>query len=343
MPGLVDMHVHFREPGLTHKEDITSGCQAAARGGYTTVCCMPNTHPVVDDRATAEWVLSRASKTGLVNVITAGALSMGQNGLALADFDGMRQAGVRVLSDDGKTLSDLALMRRAVEYAKKHHLLITDHAEPEVEIVRRDISLAKEYDTPIHLQHISLAQSVALIREAKRQGIPVTAETAPHYFTLTQDALLTHGANAKMNPPLCAEADRLAVIQGLRDGTIDVIATDHAPHTPEEKALGVQNAPFGVVGLETAFAISYTHLVRAGHIDLQGLVALMSVNPAKILGLGDRADDWVVFDVGKPYTIDSGAFASKGRNTPFQGMEVYGKTFLTVCKGKVVYRDRQAD
>ncbi|MCL2852128.1 MAG: dihydroorotase [Defluviitaleaceae bacterium] len=372
VPGLVDLHVHFREPGAEYKEDIESGSRAAARGGYTTVCCMPNTKPAIDSREIVELVAGRGRKNGLVNLLVVGALSKGQEGRELADFEGMLRGGVCALSDDGKTLMDYDLMRQAATRAKELGLLITDHAEnhvksvggvindgdvsrslgvygipssAEADIVARDIELARETGCRIHLQHISAKESVALICEAKRRGIPITAETAPHYFTLTDEAVLVHGANAKMNPPLRTESDKQAIIEALRDGTIDVIATDHAPHSVEEKSRPLEQAPFGVVGLETAFAVSYTALVAPGHITLPELVRLMSFNPANILnlesgGLAVRdTANFAVFDIGNPYGIDCGRFVSKGRNTPFNGMKVYGRTALTVCSGKISWED----
>ena len=370
VPGLVDLHVHFREPGGEHKEDIATGSRAAARGGYTAVCCMPNTSPAIDCRELVELVASRGKEVGLVNLLVVGALSKGQNGQELADFEGMLMGGVCALSDDGKTLMDYPLMLRAAKLAKELGLMITDHAENhtksiggvinegevsrslgvggipnscEADIVARDIELARETGCHIHLQHISTRESLALIREAKCEGLPITAETAPHYFALTDGAVLIHGANAKMNPPLRSECDRQAVIEALRDGTIDAIATDHAPHSPEEKARPLTEAPFGVVGLETAFAVSYTALVMPGHLTLPELLRLMSVNPANILGLGRKGfdigttADLVVFDTREPYAIDSGDFASKGRNTPFNGMKVHGRCMLTVCGGEISY------
>ena len=369
-PGLVDLHVHFREPGGEHKEDIATGSRAAACGGYTTVCCMPNTSPAIDCRELVECVAGRGREAGLVNLLVVGALSKGQQGSELADFEGMRASGVCALSDDGKTLMDDALMLRAARLAKELDMLITDHCENhvasaggvinegevsrklgvpgipgscEADIVARDIKLAQETGCRIHLQHISARESLALIREAKRRGLPITAETAPHYFTLTEQAVLIHGADAKMNPPLRTEADRQAVIEALRDGTIDAIATDHAPHSPEEKAQPLESAPFGIVGLETAFAVSYTALVLPGYLTLLELTRLMSAGPVSILGLRREGlavgapADIAVFDIRKPYAIDSGRFASKGRNTPFGGMEVYGRCALTVCGGKVTF------
>ncbi|MCL2368885.1 MAG: dihydroorotase [Oscillospiraceae bacterium] len=372
VPGLFDLHVHFREPGGEHKEDIASGSRAAARGGYTGVLCMPNTNPTIDSRELVESVLKRGRDVGLVELFVAGALSRNLAGVELADFEDMLQGGISALSEDGKTLMDDALMDLAARRAADLGLLITDHTEDhslsaggvinegtvsrklgvrgvpnraESDIVARDIALARETGCHFHLQHISAKESVALIRAAKAEGLPVTAETAPHFFTLTDEAVLLHGADAKMNPPLRSEADRLAIIGGLVDGTIDAIATDHAPHAPGEKALPLEEAPFGIVGLETAFAVSYTALVLPGHITLPELIRLMSTNPARMLGLergglavGDAAD-FAVFDLTASYAIDREAFVSKSRNTPFHGMDVYGRTALTVCKGHITWED----
>ena len=371
VPGLVDLHVHFREPGAEYKENIKSGSRAAARGGYTSVCCMPNTIPVTDNKETAEFVRSRGREAGLVNMYVAGALSKGQEGRELADYEGMLQSGICALSDDGKTLMDEGLMYRAAERAKALGLFISDHAEnhelskggvinegsvsarlavrgipnkAEADIVARDIKLVRELGCHIHFQHISTKESLELIREAKREGLMVTAETAPHYFSLTDERVLHSGTNAKMNPPLRSEADRLAVIEAIKDGTIDAIATDHAPHSVEEKAQSLEQAPFGVVGLETAFAVSYSALVLPGFITLHELINLMCIKPAKILkqacGLSYGAPaDLAVFDIDNSYTVDSGRFLSKARNTPFAGMTVYGQTLLTVCGGKISWED----
>lgn len=371
-PGLVDMHVHFREPGGEHKEDIATGSRAAAAGGYTAVCCMPNTTPAIDCREVAELVALRGREVGLVNLLVAGALSKGLLGAHPADYAQMHKAGVCALSDDGKTLMDYRLMLHAARCAKELGLFITAHCENhessvggvlnagevaqklgvrgisnscEADIVARDIALARESGCHFHLQHISTMESLALIRAAKREGLPVTAETAPHYFALTEDALLTHGANAKMNPPLRTEADRQAVLEALCDGTIDAIATDHAPHSPDEKAQPLEHAPFGIVGLETAFAVSYTRLVLPGHLTLPVMLQLLSANPAKLLGLGQTgltvgsAADIAVFDTREPYVVDSGRFASKSRNTPFDGSTVYGRCVFTLRSGQVTYEE----
>jgi dihydroorotase len=386
VPGLVDLHVHFREPGACHKEDIASGSLAAARGGYTTVCCMPNTNPAIDCAETLAFVDRRGREAGRVNLLAAGAMTRGQAALELSDLEGMTAAGTRCreltgrgvcgVSEDGKSLMDLALMRRAAKEAARLGLLVMDHPEnpslsdggvvnagavaerlglrgapgaAEADIVVRDIGLAAELGCRIHLQHISTAESVRLIRAAKRSGLPVSAETAPHYFALSEEAVLRAGSDAKMNPPLRSEADRIAVIEALCDGTIDVIATDHAPHAAAETRLPLESAPFGIVGLETAFAVSYTALVLGGYMDLPALIERMSARPAALIGLprGDlspgAAADLTVFELERPYAIDRAHFVSGGKNTPFQGMRVFGRTLLTLLDGKVVWDDRQAD
>ncbi len=345
VPGLVDLHVHFRDPGQTHKETLETGSRAAAAGGFTAVCCMPNTSPAADSAESISQIHRRGKELGLVSLFQFGALSKAQLGESLADLDGMAKAGAPAFSDDGKTLADYNLMREAAMRTKALGLFISDHAEPEAEIVARNIELARETGCHIHLQHISLKHSVELIRSAKREGVNITAETAPHYFTLTKDATLIFGANAKMNPPLRTESDRQAILEGIADGTFDCIATDHAPHTREEKSQPFETAPNGIIGLETAFAVSYTVLVRCGHIGLDELIRLMSVNPANILktgrgglALGDAAD-LAVFDVSSPYRVNASKFASTGRNCPFDGMELYGKTRLTVLGGRIVYKE----
>jgi dihydroorotase len=342
VPALVDVHVHFREPGFEYKEDIASGSRAAARGGFAHVCMMPNTRPAVDNPE----AVRKNQREGMVGLFQAGALSKGQAGAELADLAGMAKY-CRCFSDDGKTLANLDLMREAAIKTKELGLFVSDHCEPELETVERDIALAEETGCHFHLQHLSLRASAERIREAKMRGLPVTAETAPHYFALTEEAVAQFGANAKMNPPLRTESDRLAIIEGIKDGTFDCIATDHAPHSIEEKSKPFFEAPFGIVGLETAFAVSYTALVRGGHIGLNELIRLMSVNPGAILGVkqisithGEPADI-AVFDIETPFKISAGEFASKSRNTPFEGAQVFGRTLLTVHNGRVTYREEK--
>jgi dihydroorotase len=385
-PGFVDLHVHFRDPGFTDKEDIASGSRAAARGGYTTVCCMPNTSPAIDNADVVRYIDARGEAAGLVNVFSAGALTMGQKGAALSDMAGMDGAetlcrkltghGIAGVSEDGKSLMDESLMLEALALAKSLGLPVMDHAEDasltggcvnegavseklgvrglparaEANIVERDIRLAARTGARIHLQHVSAAESVALRRKAKAEGIPVTAETAPHYFALTEETLLglppAMRARAKMNPPLRAEKDRRAVVEGLSDGTIDIIATDHAPHEAELNSLPLEEAPFGITGLETAFAVSCTELVRGGALTLAQLIDKMSAAPARLIGL-DRgtikegaAADLVLLDIDKSYKVDSKTFKSKGKSTPFDGQEVYGGVRMTLRGGEITYEKR---
>jgi dihydroorotase len=385
IPGLIDLHVHFREPGARQKETIATGGLAAAKGGYTTVCCMPNTDPATDDLETLLFVDGRGRETGSVNLLVAGAITKDRAGLELTDFESLLGAptrcfeligkGVCAVSDDGCTPSDAALMRRAAERAAKLGLLIMDHPEngalgggsvneglmsarlglkgiparAETDIVARDIGLAEETGARIHLQHISTRASAELIRAAKARGVRLSAETAPHYFALTEEALLKSGSNAKMNPPLRTESDRQAVIEALCDGTIDIIATDHAPHTAADKALPTEDAPFGITGLELGFAIGYTVLVRGGLLTLPELIRRMSTDPARLIGLPRGsliegvAADITVIDVDRPYTADCAGFASKGKNSPFDGARLFGRPRFTLRGGVLTWSDVQAE
>lgn len=379
VPGLIDLHVHFREPGFEYKEDIASGARAAAKGGFTTVCAMPNTKPVIDSAEQVAYVNDKASRACGVNVLPIGAITLGEAGTTLADFAAMKQAaggGICALSEDGKSVMDSRLMRDAMREAAACGLKIFSHTEdaalaaggamnegaaadrlglpgipPETEeiIAVRDMLLAKNTGCPVHLCHISTAGSVELIRDAKRRGIPVTAETAPHYFILTDEDIpapgegKTRSTNFKMNPPLRSAADREAILAGLADGTLDVIATDHAPHSEEEKNRPFVQAPFGIVGLETSFALSYTALVRTGVLTPMELIRCMSLRPAEILGIEKgtltpgSAADYAIIDVEHEYIIDPQTFLSKGCNTPFGGRAVYGRVMRTAAAGKTIF------
>ncbi len=379
VPGLIDLHVHFREPGYEYKEDIASGCKAAAKGGFTTVCPMPNTNPAIDSPDRVAFIAKKAEEAGSVRVLPIGAITLGQDGSELCDFEAMKAASgsIFALSEDGKSVMDSRLMKKAMEKAKTLDLPIFSHTEdialakggamnegetaqaagivgipPEAEeiIAARDMLLAKNTGCKLHLCHISTKGSVELIRQAKRYGIPVTAETAPHYFTLTEQDVLQGKdgekkphPNWKMNPPLRSEEDCTAIRNALRDGTIDVIATDHAPHHSEEKEKSFSEAPFGILGLETSFALSYTALVRSGILTPKELIFRMSTTPAKILGIDrgiievGKAADIAIIDVEKEYEIGLDSFASKSRNTPFIGRKVFGEIFCTMVDGKVVY------
>ncbi len=380
VPGLIDLHVHFRDPGQTYKEDIESGSAAAAAGGFTTVCCMPNTKPALDSLETVNYVEAQAEKACGINVLSVAAITKGQASGELVDIEGLAAAetrcrvltgsrGICALSEDGKSVMDSATMREAMERAQRVGVPIFSHTEDEAlaggamnegeasrrlgvsgvpaeaeEIIAiRDILLSKTTGCQLHLCHISTKGSLDLIRLGKAWGLPVTAETAPHYFTLT-DGEVTN-ANRKMNPPLRTKEDVEAVKAALADGTLDVIATDHAPHSAEEKARELEKAPFGVVGLETSFAVSYTALVRGGVLTPMQLIERMSTAPARILGI-DRGDispgkpaDVAVIDVEREYEIDPQGFLSKGRNTPFAGRKVAGRVVCTLAEGRIVYRE----
>jgi dihydroorotase len=372
-PGLIDMHVHLREPGFEHKETIETGCRAAVCGGFTAVCCMANTRPVNDQRNVTEYILGRAAQAGLARVYPAAAITRGLEGRESCDYQGLKNAGAVAISDDGRPLLDSRLMRQALEKARPLGLAVISHCEDpylaeggainegpvardlgvagvpnasETIMVLREIALSELTGAPVHIAHVSTRESVQAIRAAKARGLAVTAETAPHYALLTDEAVRTHGADAKMNPPLRSEKDRLAVLQALADGTIDCIASDHAPHSPEEKAAGLEKAPNGVIGLETALAVSLG-LVTDGFLTLPALIAKMSTQPARILGVpcGLRPGmpaDITLIDPGLAFTIDTSLFRSRSRNSPFVGRPVVGKAVLTMVGGRIVFEENQA-
>ncbi|MBU1055484.1 MAG: dihydroorotase [Proteobacteria bacterium] len=370
VPGLIDMHVHLREPGQEYKETIESGTLAAASGGFTSVCAMPNTIPVNDNSQVTRYILNRAKDVGKVNVYPVAAISVGLDGSRLCEYGDLKEAGAVAISDDGHPVSNSRLMRRAMEYAKGFGLPVISHCEvselssggsmnegfvstrmglagipneAESIMVARDIALCELTGAHLHIAHVSTSQSLRAIRDAKKRGLPVTAETAPHYFTLTEEAVCGYNTNAKMNPPLRSETDRNAIREGLADGTIDVIATDHAPHSSLEKDVEFDLAANGIVGLETSVSLGLK-LVEEGIISLSVLIEKMSSNPARILGFdksikkGNIADITVI-DTNMPYTVDSDLFCSLGRNTPFNGWKIKGKTYLTMVAGKIVYEN----
>ncbi len=369
--GLIDMHVHLREPGHEYKETVATGCLAAAHGGFTALCCMPNTDPVNDNQSVTDYILKKAGIADTVRVYPVGAISRGLRGKSLSDFGELKAAGIVALSDDGNPVMNAQLMRRALEYAKGFHLHVIAHSEDrnltangvmneggtatqlglpgipnagETVMVARDIALCELVKTPLHIAHVSTDDSVRLIREAKARGLPVTAETAPHYFSLTEEAVLNYDTNAKMYPPLRTAKDRDAIRQGLADGTIDVIASDHAPHTSIEKDLEFDQAANGIIGLETSLPLSL-QLVEMGVMDLNGLIAKMSMNPARILNIAHtglkpgNSADLTIIDPEKKFTVDANTFLSKSRNTPFNGCRLKGKAVLTMVAGNVVYRE----
>lgn len=363
-PGLVDIHVHLREPGFEHKETIATGCRAAVSGGFTAVCCMANTRPVNDSPEVTRFILSQAAKADLARVYPVAAVTRGLEGREPCDYRALKQAGAVALSDDGRPLLDSRLLRLALETsgmpvvghcedpylaaggvmnegpaARKLGVAGIPNASESI-MVLRDIALSELTGAPVHIAHVSTAESIRALREAKARGVRVTAETAPHYFTLTDEAVLRMGADAKMNPPLRSEQDRQAVRSALSDGTIDCIATDHAPHAFEEKAAGLETAPNGIIGLETAFPICM-ELVSDGVVSLSQLIALLSTRPAGIFGLpcglapGAPADV-AVFDPAVEYTIDAAMFRSRSRNSPFCGRRVKGRAVMAIVGGRVV-------
>ena len=367
LPGFCDVHVHFREPGFSRKETIASGSRAAARGGYTAVCTMPNLDPVPDCPETLAPQLALIRAQAVIPVHPYGAITRGEQGRELADLAGM--AGQVVgFSDDGKGVQDEAMMRRAMQTAKALGKVLAAHCEDNSLLhggyihdgayarthghkgicsqsewgpIQRDLALAKETGCAYHVCHISCKESVELIRAAKAEGVDVTCETAPHYLLLDETDLQEDG-RFKMNPPLRSPEDREALMEGLLDGTIDMIATDHAPHTAEEKARGLAGSAFGIVGLETAFPLLYTRLVKPGILTLQRLVQLLALSPRRRFGL-PLGNDFSVWDLNKEITIDPEDFCSKGRATPFAGARVLGECRLTVCGGQVVYRADDRD
>ena len=372
MPGFIDLHVHLRDPGLTYKETLETGGMAAARGGVTTICAMPNTRPVTDTSQMIEELHERAAHESPVHVIQLGAITKGQLGEELADIRGMAEAGCHAISEDGKSVMNASLYRKAMKIAKEEGISIFAHCEDitmveggvmnadakakelglpgitnsvEDVIVARDILLAKETGVRLHLCHCSTQDSVEMIRLAKAEGLPVTGEVCPHHFTLCTDDIREDDGNYKMNPPLRAREDVEALKRGLADGTMDVIATDHAPHSAEEKNRSMAKAAFGIVGLETGAALTYTELVEPGILTVMQMAEKMSYNPAKILGLNDKGSvsegkiaDLVIFDPEKEYRIDVEKFASKGKNTPFNGYPVKGEVACTIVDGKIVYQ-----
>ena len=372
-PGLIDMHVHLREPGFEKKENIESGSRAAVKGGFTQVCCMPNTKPVTDNKVVVSYIVNRAKEVGLCKVRPIGAITEGQEGKNLAAIGAMKAAGAVALSEDGKTVVSTGLMANAMMYAADFGLKCLCHCEDsslvdggvvnegyyatltglkgsiraaEDIVIAREICLAESLSLPVHICHVSTYSGVQLIREAKARGVQVTAETCPHYFTLTDEVIASFDTNTKVNPPIREEKDRLAIVEGLKDGTLDCIVTDHAPHHFDDKNVEYALAAFGISGLETSFALSYTQLVRSGALTLPELAEKMSAAPARILGLEGGAieegapADLTIADLGEKWTVDPAQFVSKGKNTPFAGREVYGKVKYTLVDGEIRYREQ---
>lgn len=373
VPGLIDLHVHLREPGFEYKETIKTGSMAAARGGYTSICPMPNTKPVIDSPEMVRWLLDKAKGDAVINIWPVGAVTLGQQGKELADIAGMAKAGAVAISEDGKSVMDTKLYKEGMLEAKKAGITVMAHCEDkclvgqgalnagpvadrlgvagignDVEdiITARDILLSKSTGCKLHLCHCSTKDSVAMVQAAKADGLCVSAEVCPHHFTLTQDDIPGDDANYKMNPPLRAKADRDALVEGLSEGIMEAISTDHAPHHADEKARGIAKAPFGIVGSETALALTMTYLVHTGKLTPYAMVERMSSRPAQIIGIdrGSLAEgkiaDIAIIDPDREYVIDSSDFASLGKNTPFNGYKVRGKAIMTIVGGEIVYEER---
>lgn len=373
MPGLIDLHVHLRDPGQEYKEDIQTGAQAAAKGGFTTIVAMPNTKPIIDNPDRVRYVHNKAASLAPICVLQTGAITKGQQNKELSDIEGMIAAGVPAISEDGKSVMDANLYREAMKIAVKNNIPVLAHCEDatmvnggcmnadekaeelglpgitnsvEDVIVARDILLADETGVHLHLCHCSTKRSVELVRMAKSMGISVSAEVCPHHFTLTSEDIITDDPNYKMNPPLRTKEDMEALKAGLADGTMEVISTDHAPHSAEEKQGSIRKAPFGIVGLETCVPLTVTELVDKGLITPLQMAEKMSYNPAKILGIdkgtiqeGKKADITII-DPKATYTIDKNTFISKGKNMPFHGRKVKGKVMTTIFEGRIVYQNR---
>lgn len=371
LPGLVDMHVHLRDPGFTHKEDILSGCEAAAAGGVTSLLCMPNTKPAIDCKEVVDYIREKAQKAKAKVYIT-GAVSKGLNGEEMCDLDALKKAGVIALSDDGKPVKSAKMMTTALQRAAELGLTVTSHCE-DLELIdggimhkgsvserlgvkgmdrssedymtMREIILAENNSVPVHIAHVSTKLSVQLIREAKARGVKVTAETCPHYFSMTEEALLSQDADYRMNPPLREESDRDAVLAGVLDGTLDCIVTDHAPHSKEEKK-DFLTAPNGVIGMESSFAASYTYLVKTGRMTMSQLLERMSCNPARILGIPagtlgiGAAADLILVDLEEEWTVDPQRSHSRSQNCVYKGKTLTGKVKYTYLNGESVFEDQ---
>lgn len=372
-PGFVDLHVHLREPGQTHKEDIASGSRAAARGGFTDVCCMPNTTPVIDSPEIVEAVLKRADEVALTHVHPIAAITKGMKGDTLNDLEALVKSGACGFSEDGKSVMNASLLYRAMEEAERLSVPIFSHCEDidlvmggvmhegeqseklglpgiksavENVIAARDMIMAEETGASLHLCHCSTKESVLYLREAQKKNLPITGECCPHHFVLTDaDIPSADASEYKMNPPLRTKEDRAALVDGLVDGALEVISTDHAPHTAEEKAKGFRGSPFGIVGLETSASLAYTYLVKKAGMPLMDMVRRMSDTPAKIIGLTSHSiavghpANLVLFDTQKSYRIQAKDFWGKAKNMPYEGMEVYGKVCMTVLDGQIVYKE----
>lgn len=370
-PGLIDMHVHLREPGFEYKEDIESGSKAAVKGGFTQICCMPNTQPVADNKVVISYIRHRGEEVGLCKIRPIGAITKGEEGEQMADIGEMKKAGAVAISDDGKTVKSSRLMRLAMEYASGFNIRCLCHCEDkeladggvvnegynstlaglkgipraaEDVVVAREICLSESLGVPVHICHVSTYSGVRMIRDAKRAGVKVTAETCPHYFAATDDVITGFDTSTKVNPPIREEKDRLAIIEGLKDGTIDAIVTDHAPHHANDKNVEYNLAAFGISGIETSFGFAVTYLYKTGILTLNQLADKMSRLPAEILSLeGGKIEEGVpadltIADLDEEWIVDSSEFVSKGKNTPFNGRKLSGAVKYTIVDGDVKYK-----
>ncbi|MGE5329078.1 MAG: dihydroorotase [Deltaproteobacteria bacterium] len=372
IPGMVDMHCHLREPGYEYKESIETGVNSAAAGGFTSIACMPNTNPMIDNQVVVEFVKEKARRAGKVNVFPIGCITKGQNGLELAEIAEMKLAGIAAISDDGKPVSNPLVMKRALQYAKMFEIPVISHCEDkelvdegvmnegytstilglkgipkeaEEVMVARDVILAENNDCHVHIAHISTKGSVEIIRNAKKRNVKVTAETCPHYFSITEEAITGFNTNAKVNPPLRTKEDVEAIKKGLADGTIDIIATDHAPHHIDDKNVEFNNAAFGISGFETALSLCVTNLLQNNVLTYKQLVEKISYNPSKMLGINrgsisvGSAADITIFAPNDEVLIDAKIFKSKGKNTPFDGYRLKGKVCYTIVDGRIVAKN----
>jgi dihydroorotase len=373
LPGLVDAHCHLRDPGFEYKEDIESGTRSAAKGGFTSIACMPNTNPVTDSEAVVKYILNKAKQDGYVNVFPIGAITKGQKGEELAEIGELKFAGAVAISDDGKPVRSSSLMKKALQYASMFDITVISHCEDidlaeegvmnegytstilglkgipsaaEETMVARELILAEYTGVPLHIAHVSTALSVELIRNAKKRGVKVTCETCPHYFSLTEEACIGYDTNAKVSPPLRAAKDVQAVIEGIADDTIDIIATDHAPHHADEKNVEFSLAANGLVGFETAVPLAVTYLVKPGILTVKKLVEKMSLNPARILSINKGsleigcAADITIIDINEETIIDVSKFQSKSKNSPFGGMKLSGTVRTTIVDGKIIVSEK---
>ncbi len=373
LPGFVDAHCHLRDPGQEYKEDIETGTRSAAKGGFTSIACMPNTNPVIDNEAIVKYIINKAKQDGVVNVYPIGAISKGLKGEELSEIGELKFAGAVAVSDDGRPLKNSALMKKALQYSSMFDITVISHCEDlelvdegtmnegymstilglkgipsaaEEIMVSRELILAEYTKIPVHIAHVSTELSVDLIRHAKSRGVKVTCETCPHYFSLTDEACDDFNTLAKVNPPLRTKKDVKAIIEGLKDGTIDIIATDHAPHHQDEKNVEFALAANGMVGFETALPLCVTHLVKPGHLTMEQLVEKMCVNPSKILGLNKGSievgisADLTIINMDEEYVVDVSKFSSKSKNSPFDGFKLQGAVYYTIVNGNIVVREK---